>query len=79
MSFIKMNNGRKKNTRLGASGSSGFTLSILGLSYLWDTYIECPVGKWRNEFSKGRSLRNLDSKTPQAKAGDIQSTARACE
>lgn len=68
MSFSKKSNGRKKNIRLRANGSSGLTLSILGLRYLWDMYIECPVGKWRNEFSKGRSLRNLDSKAPQAKA-----------
>lgn len=67
ISFSKKSNGRKKNIRLGANRSSGLTLSVLGLRYLWDTYVECPVGKWRNKFSKGLSLRNLDSKAPQAK------------
>lgn len=47
-------------------GAVDLTLSVLSLRYLWDIYIECPVGKWRNEFSKVLSLRNLDSKAPQA-------------
>lgn len=77
MSFSKISNGRKKNINLGANGSSGLILSLLGSRPLWDIYIECPVRKWRKKLSKGWSLRNLDSKTPRQK--QVTSKALAYE